>query len=161
MTSASDETWRPFNCFFSWVGLRTYQHPCIMYKTQQQLKWILHNQYAMVQINISCTPEGSTANSCEYSNENLGFIIDTCFLNYLGGYWLMTPSMVSGLTVETWVQSQPSTCGICGDKSGTETGFSLGNTAFGCQCHSSITDTTNITCILTNSKLLPTRRNVS
>ena len=28
MTSASDEKWRPFNCFFSGVGLRTYQHPC-------------------------------------------------------------------------------------------------------------------------------------
>ena len=28
MTSASDEKWRPFNCFFSRVGLRTYQHPC-------------------------------------------------------------------------------------------------------------------------------------
>ena len=28
MTSASDEKWRPFNCFFIGVGLRTYQHPC-------------------------------------------------------------------------------------------------------------------------------------
>ena len=28
MTSASDEKWRPFTCFFSRVGLRTYQHPC-------------------------------------------------------------------------------------------------------------------------------------
>jgi len=28
MTSASDEKWRPPNCFFSRVGLRTYQHPC-------------------------------------------------------------------------------------------------------------------------------------
>ena len=28
MTSASDENWRPFNCFFSLVGLRIYQHPC-------------------------------------------------------------------------------------------------------------------------------------
>ena len=27
MTSASDEKWRPLNCF-SRVGLRTYQHPC-------------------------------------------------------------------------------------------------------------------------------------
>jgi len=26
ITSASDEKWRPFNCFFSRVGLRTYQH---------------------------------------------------------------------------------------------------------------------------------------
>jgi len=31
MTSASDEKWRPFNCFFSRVGLRTYQHPCIKF----------------------------------------------------------------------------------------------------------------------------------
>ena len=30
MTSASDEKLRPFSCFFSRVGLRTYQHPCIM-----------------------------------------------------------------------------------------------------------------------------------
>ena len=28
MTSASYEKWRPFNCFFIRVGLRTYQHPC-------------------------------------------------------------------------------------------------------------------------------------
>ena len=28
MTSASDEKWRPFNCFLSRVGLSTYQHPC-------------------------------------------------------------------------------------------------------------------------------------
>jgi hypothetical protein len=31
MTSASDEKWRPFNCFFSRVGLRTYQHPFIFF----------------------------------------------------------------------------------------------------------------------------------
>ena len=30
MTSMSDEKWRPFNCFFSRVGLRTYQHPCTL-----------------------------------------------------------------------------------------------------------------------------------
>jgi len=30
MTSASDDKWRPFKCFFfSRVGLRTYQYPCI------------------------------------------------------------------------------------------------------------------------------------
>jgi len=29
MTSASEEKWRPLICFFSRVGLRTYQHPCI------------------------------------------------------------------------------------------------------------------------------------
>ena len=28
MTYASDEKWRPFNCFFVRVGLKTYQHPC-------------------------------------------------------------------------------------------------------------------------------------
>ena len=28
VTSASEEKWRPFNCFFNRVGLRTYQHPC-------------------------------------------------------------------------------------------------------------------------------------
>ena len=28
VTSPSDEKWRPFNCFFSRVGRRTYQHPC-------------------------------------------------------------------------------------------------------------------------------------
>ena len=30
MTSASDEKWRTYNCFFSRVGLRTYQHPGIV-----------------------------------------------------------------------------------------------------------------------------------
>ena len=34
MTSASDEKLQPFNCFFSWIGLRTYQHPCIYWKLQ-------------------------------------------------------------------------------------------------------------------------------
>ena len=33
MTSSSDEKWRPFNCFFSQVGLRTYQHPCMYPRT--------------------------------------------------------------------------------------------------------------------------------
>ena len=28
-TSTSDKKWRPFSCFFSRVGLRTYQHPCV------------------------------------------------------------------------------------------------------------------------------------
>jgi hypothetical protein len=28
MTSASEEKWQTFNCFFILVGLRTYQHPC-------------------------------------------------------------------------------------------------------------------------------------
>jgi hypothetical protein len=28
MTSASEEKWRLFNCFFRRVGLRTYQHHC-------------------------------------------------------------------------------------------------------------------------------------
>ena len=31
MTSASDEKWRTFNCFFSRVALRTYQHPCMAF----------------------------------------------------------------------------------------------------------------------------------
>ena len=44
MTSASGEKWRPFNCFFSRVGLRTYQHPCtqtdmIMYLKCTQYLW--------------------------------------------------------------------------------------------------------------------------
>jgi hypothetical protein len=42
MTSASDEKWQPFNCFFSRVGLRTYQHPGI-------------EMYCMNCINISNT----------------------------------------------------------------------------------------------------------
>ena len=29
MTSASEEKWRPFSCFYSRVWLRTYQHHCI------------------------------------------------------------------------------------------------------------------------------------
>jgi hypothetical protein len=33
MTSASDEKWRTFKCFFSRVGLRTYQHPCTSVNT--------------------------------------------------------------------------------------------------------------------------------
>ena len=30
MSSASEEKWRSFNCFFSRVGLRTYQHPVLL-----------------------------------------------------------------------------------------------------------------------------------
>ena len=30
MTSSSDEKWRPVSFFFSRVGLRTYQHSCIL-----------------------------------------------------------------------------------------------------------------------------------
>jgi len=35
MTSASDEKWRPFSCFLSQVGLRTYQHPCTSVERDQ------------------------------------------------------------------------------------------------------------------------------
>jgi hypothetical protein len=38
MTSASKEKWRPFNCFFGQVGLRTYQHPCITLLRDGSLK---------------------------------------------------------------------------------------------------------------------------
>ena len=38
-TSTSDEKWRPFNCFFSRVGLRIYQHP--LYNPVQQLMLLL------------------------------------------------------------------------------------------------------------------------
>ena len=31
-----DQKWRPSNCFFSRVGLRTYQHPCNKYKPLTQ-----------------------------------------------------------------------------------------------------------------------------
>ena len=31
MTSASYEKWRPFNCFYSRVGLKTYQHPLYVF----------------------------------------------------------------------------------------------------------------------------------
>ena len=31
MTYSSEEKWRPFNCFFSRFGLRTYQHPCMFH----------------------------------------------------------------------------------------------------------------------------------
>ena len=30
VTSESDARWRPFSCFVSRVGLRTYQHPCTL-----------------------------------------------------------------------------------------------------------------------------------
>ena len=35
MTSASDEKLGPFNCFFSRVGLRTFQHPLLAYSMEQ------------------------------------------------------------------------------------------------------------------------------
>ena len=44
-TSASDEKWRPFNCFFSRVGLKTYQHPCTYGRNIQwkkQLGWTVY-----------------------------------------------------------------------------------------------------------------------
>ena len=38
MTSTSEEKWRPFNCFFSRVGLRTYQHPCTWLNGQKDIQ---------------------------------------------------------------------------------------------------------------------------
>ena len=38
MTRPSDEKWRPFNCFFSRVGLRTYQHSCTTLVRDRQPK---------------------------------------------------------------------------------------------------------------------------
>ena len=53
----------------------------IMYKTQQRFKQILDLQYAMVQINVSCTHEVSMASSCEYSTEINHFYWPTNALN--------------------------------------------------------------------------------
>jgi hypothetical protein len=43
MTYASDEKWQPFNCFFSRVGLRTYQHPCTSQRQATHRKTRLQN----------------------------------------------------------------------------------------------------------------------
>jgi len=40
MTSALDEKWRPFNCFFSRVRLRTYQHSCSYCPIHDPVRWI-------------------------------------------------------------------------------------------------------------------------
>ena len=42
MTSTSDEKWRPLNCFFSRVGLRTYQHPCM----REPSGWYLKHKFS-------------------------------------------------------------------------------------------------------------------
>ena len=41
MTFVSDEKWRTFNCFFSRVGLRTYQHPCICVIRNNKMNFFL------------------------------------------------------------------------------------------------------------------------
>jgi len=56
MTSASDEKWRPFNCFFRRIRLRTYQHPCsrspINFKQFKRLKETL-KCYTLVSSSLS------------------------------------------------------------------------------------------------------------
>jgi hypothetical protein len=49
-------------------------------------------------------------------------------------------------TLEIWVQSQGSPCGICGGQSGTEAGFSLSSSVFPCQLpfHQSIITTDTV-----------------
>ena len=46
MTSASEEKWRPFNCFFSRVGLRIYQHPCNVGQLSQCWNLGQHSLYS-------------------------------------------------------------------------------------------------------------------
>ena len=51
MTSASDEKWRPFSCFFSRDGLRTYQHPCTKYLTVKKKCLVRENRTIEKQLN--------------------------------------------------------------------------------------------------------------
>ena len=52
MTSTSDEKWRPFICFFSRFGLRTYQHP--MYLSGCQCETLVsHSEMQMCHAEIS------------------------------------------------------------------------------------------------------------
>ena len=52
MTSVSNEKLRPFNCFFSQVGLRTYQHPCTNLQAPSATTW-KHNAYGCLS-NVVC-----------------------------------------------------------------------------------------------------------
>jgi hypothetical protein len=49
---------------------------------------------------------------------------------HVSGGWLPT------LTMEVWVQTQTTPCGICGGQSGAGTGFSLSTVVLPCQYHS-------------------------
>jgi hypothetical protein len=42
------------------------------------------------------------------------------------------------LAKEAWVRARVNPCGICGEQSGTGTGFSPSSSAFPCQYHSTI-----------------------
>jgi hypothetical protein len=59
MTSVSDEKWRPFNCFFSRVGLRTYQNPYIsvasVYYRQPNSQDCAHAKCQCAWLRFTCT----------------------------------------------------------------------------------------------------------
>jgi hypothetical protein len=46
------------------------------------------------------------------------------------GYALAQPVSRRSLTAETWAQSQVSGCGICGERSETERGFTQSTSVF-------------------------------
>jgi hypothetical protein len=52
------------------------------------------------------------------------------------------------LTLEAWVQSQVTSCGIFGGQSGTGTGFSVSTLDFACQYHSSVAPYSSIYLLL-------------
>ena len=63
MTSTSDEKWRTLNCFFSKVGLRTYQHPSkntAIYPRRVVTCFVSHNNYQLTlqRRNIICLIQG-------------------------------------------------------------------------------------------------------
>ena len=61
-TSASDEKCRPFNCFFSRVGLRTYQDPCIHIdlSTQPTPSW----NFTVLTLSLLYMPLGCVGGIC-------------------------------------------------------------------------------------------------
>jgi len=47
-----------------------------------------------------------------------------------------SPESATPLTSTAFVQYRDCPCGICGERSGTGTGFSASTSVFPCQCHS-------------------------
>ena len=114
MTSASEEKWRYFNCFFSRVGLRTYQHPCRptcfygLNKMRDRIRDSLlldqnHFQMSREYFHTSCFFKLYSIYSLKYTKLfNVGSLFNACYMSALMQYVVNGPMKKTDFPAVVW-----------------------------------------------------------
>ena len=91
MTSASDKKWRPFNFFFSRVGLRTYQYRCT-------ISW-LEKEMSSVYVSVKHKQQLWTEEACNrVASAADNFVCSPDFTGEMGALVLMRNGVCESVT---------------------------------------------------------------